>query len=1130
MRTQRISHRDAGQNRTPAVPKRRFTAAPACALAVALSAATICPPTAIAQQAILASPRNTVIPPTEFAAHPAISADGRQVAFTIQDVSISPFATPESQIYIFNRKTGQLAIASSSNGLPTGLGTSASRNPAISANGRFVAFRSLAQLGVPTFTGTGIFILDRDADNDGILDELGTGRKLLIGSTSSTATNFNQFSDSDQPSFSASGRFLTFISKQASLVPGGVNTGYDVYVKDRDLDADGIFDEFAAGAHKTVRVSVSSAGQPANNISNAANPVISADGRFVAYESDANNLVADDTNGFRDVFLHDRDADADNIFDEPGSISTIRVSVAADGAQADGPSHDPAISADGRYVAFVSTASTLVPGLPRRAFPQIYLFDRVTNEIQLISRTLAGDPSPTYCLSPSLNSDGSILAFSSSAMNLISIPVTGTFSVFIWKRGDPLNGISLATSNLPSEFGLTEPILAQDGRFLATTSMSRDLGADGDPAGRDAFVIDVTPCVPDIFLAPSNSSACVGSNVTFSVTVLNHGPFQYQWLHDSLPIPGATAPTLTIQNAQVADSGAYSVQAMSQCATVTTDAATILVGTAPTITSQPASARICVNATTTLRVTATGQSPLQYQWFRDGLSIQGATASQYTATASYGPRIYKVVVTGPCGTITSENATVEGEYEPQITHPPATQLLCLGDEAHLEVEVIGVEPISYQWYFNYSPIPNANQSQLIIPDLSMADFGDYKVTVTDACGSSSAEAGIYVARRPTITSSPVSRTVCAGTPVTFTVTATGSGALTYQWFRNQSPIPGATSASLVLASPTTADSGAYFARVTDGCSSRDSNSANLTVNPFSPFCAAWAQRSPSTPPAARTRHGMVYDPARHLTVMFGGVTASPDDATWIWDGTSWQSLTPVTRPVQRSAFGMTYDSARQRAIVFGGQARDGTLLNDFWSWDGSSWSVNSPGGEVPQARTGTAIAYDSIRDRIVLFGGLSALGEALGDTWEWDGTAWQQKAPSLNPNPRFDHAMAFDPVRAAVVMQGGSDNTTDTWEYDGTNWSRRTQFPAGFRRRHSMTFVDLQPGVWLYGNSASADTRIFTLSAVGWLSVNPVGLAPAARWGTGFVFDSDRVAFVLFGGTMYSTNASLNDTWEFVRP
>ena len=176
------------------------------------------------------------------------------------------------------------------------------------------------------------------------------------------------------PSISADGRFVAFASYSGNLVAGDGNLSLDVFIRDRI-------------SGQTTRVSVSSAGVEGNNDSDA--PSISADGRYVAFSSDATNLVPGDTNLSTDVFVHDRDVSGSGIFDTPGNIRTTRVSVDSAGTQGNSDSYSPSISADGRYVAFASGATNLVSG-DMNGFDDIFVRDRLTSVTTRVSVSTAG--------------------------------------------------------------------------------------------------------------------------------------------------------------------------------------------------------------------------------------------------------------------------------------------------------------------------------------------------------------------------------------------------------------------------------------------------------------------------------------------------------------------------------------------------------------------------------------------------------------------------------------------------------------------------------------------------------------------------------------------------------------------
>ena len=243
---------------------------------------------------------------------------------------------------------------------PPAAGSSAS---AISDNGRFVVFQSVASNLVAADTNglTDVFVHDRDTDEDGTYDEAGEIATVRVSVTSAGAQAVS--GTSTEPAISDDGRFVVFQSSDGGLVTGDTNGLTDVFVHDRDTDEDGIYDE--TGNISTVRVSVKSDGsQASGGISSV--PAVSGNGRLVVFQANASNLVTGDTNGLTDIFVHDRDADEDGVYDEQGqsgAVSTVRASVASDGTQGSGGSSSvPAISENGRYAVFQSNASNLVTG------------------------------------------------------------------------------------------------------------------------------------------------------------------------------------------------------------------------------------------------------------------------------------------------------------------------------------------------------------------------------------------------------------------------------------------------------------------------------------------------------------------------------------------------------------------------------------------------------------------------------------------------------------------------------------------------------------------------------------------------------------------------------------------------
>jgi Tol biopolymer transport system component len=332
-------------------------------------------------------------------------------------------------------------------------GNDLSGSPSISADGRFVAFSSYASNLVPGDTNGDLDVFVRDR-------ELGTTERVSLSPIGDQGDG-----DSYYPSISADGRFVAFQSSASSLVPGDTNGVVDVFVRDRQLGT-------------TERVSVSSSGGQGNNESGY--PSISADGRFVAFQSYASNLVPGDTNGRADVFVRDRQLE-----------TTERVSLSSSGEQGNSESWYLSISADGRFVAFQSSASNLVPG-DTNVDHDVFVRDRQLGTTGRVSVSSSGEQG-NYAASryPSISADGRFVAFSSYAPNLVPGDTNGTHDVFVRDRElGTTERVSLSSSGEQGNSQSWDPSISADGRFVAFFSWASNL-VPGDTNGYlDAFVRD----------------------------------------------------------------------------------------------------------------------------------------------------------------------------------------------------------------------------------------------------------------------------------------------------------------------------------------------------------------------------------------------------------------------------------------------------------------------------------------------------------------------------------------------------------------------------------------------------------------------------------------------------------------
>ena len=326
---------------------------------------------------------------------PRISAGGRFVAFESLASNLVPGDTNGAlDVFVHDRQTRRTTRVSLSDGGAEG--NSASGVPCLSEGGRFVAFESLASNLVPgdSNESTDVFVHDR---------QTGETTRVSVDSLGHQA---------DGPSAGSSidgrGRYVAFESLASNLVDGDTNRVSDVFVHDRQTG-------------KTTRVSVDSRGRQANGGSAA--PSLSGDGRFVGFGSYASNLVDGDTNQDIDVFVHDRQTG-----------KTIRVSVDSQGRQANGGSGIPAVSAEGRWVAFHSFASNLVDGDTNGSL-DIFVNDRETGSTTRISLTGRGLETNGPSRDSTVSGDGRFVAFESEASNLVARDNNGTVDVFVRDRG-----------------------------------------------------------------------------------------------------------------------------------------------------------------------------------------------------------------------------------------------------------------------------------------------------------------------------------------------------------------------------------------------------------------------------------------------------------------------------------------------------------------------------------------------------------------------------------------------------------------------------------------------------------------------------------------------------------------------
>jgi Tol biopolymer transport system component len=434
---------------------------------------------------------------------PSITAEGQWVAFATDASNLVPDdSNGVEDVFVRDIEAGNTVRVSLDTKGEQGNGDS--NSPSISADGRFVAFVSEATNFIPGCSefcgGPYVYVRDRDKDGNGIFDESGGVATVMV-----SVNDDGRFSAAnDQPDISADGRFVAFVSNSDDLDPAKVSDNDDVFVRDRDTDIDGIYDEPGLVDTQLVSRATGAGGAPGNG--DSVDPTVSANGELVAFSSTATNLGSD-SNGVRDIYLRDRAAS-----------STTRVSITTTEGQANGASVQPSMDAAGRFVAFATEATNMLPTPDANGTAwDVFIRDRVDGTTELASVSSNGVQGNGRSLDPDITADGRYIAFVSSASNLRRGDTNRAQDVYV---RDQLvvkqNGVEGRTNrvSISSEGDETaprtvteEPVVSDSGQFVAFVSNATNLiGQDTDGDGicdtgcdtnrfADVFVRDRQPAV-----------------------------------------------------------------------------------------------------------------------------------------------------------------------------------------------------------------------------------------------------------------------------------------------------------------------------------------------------------------------------------------------------------------------------------------------------------------------------------------------------------------------------------------------------------------------------------------------------------------------------------------------------------
>ncbi len=356
-------------------------------------------------------------------------------------------------------------------------GNGNSQAPAMAWDSSKVAFES---------TATNFGVTDLNGRRDIYMRLVSGGPMSKVSFAPGNAATNN---DSYTPSVSNNGTFVAYASLASNIVANDTNAVQDIFVAN------------FTGNAVTERVSVTNAGGQGNGTSSS--PAISADGRYVVFVSTATNLVSGDSNGVADIFVRDRQLG-----------TTKRVSVATGGAQANGASSSPAISADGRYIVYASDATNLVAG-DTNAVRDVFLFDQQTQETRRVSLTAALGQANGASDSPTISGDGLRIAFDSAATNIVAGDGNGRSDVFLYTvtpppANDNCGGAVAIGLGLTS--GTTLGAAADGSSICGTSSLSPDVYYTFTPS-RTAYVkFEIETGTYDSVLSLHSGCPATGAN------------------------------------------------------------------------------------------------------------------------------------------------------------------------------------------------------------------------------------------------------------------------------------------------------------------------------------------------------------------------------------------------------------------------------------------------------------------------------------------------------------------------------------------------------------------------------------------------------------------------------------------
>ena len=408
-----------------------------------------------------------------------------------------------------------------------------------------------------------------------------------------------------------------------------------------------------------------------------------------------------------------------------------------------------------------------------------------------------------------------------SARLLLSVSAVGESLVYQWYK----DGVMI-TGAAESAYSVSAVTSSDSGGYHVTVSNTA-----GTATSATASVTVVAP--PLIETQPIGGAVSVGGDISLSVEAIGSGSISYQWRQDGVVLDGQTQASLDLVGLKLSDEGSYSVEVSNEAGITNSQAVDVMVLTPLTVTENPQGQSVVAGTLAVLNVAANGSNPVSYQWYQDGIAVDGATESslRISNVSAANQGAYHAVLSNAVSAVTSDSAALVINIPPGIATQPVGLTVEKGRSAVFTVEVTGTAPFTYQWQHDGVNINGATGETLTLDSVEASDDGDYAVIVKSTYGAVASEAASLNVLLPLeITVQPNDTHVAIAATLDMSVVASGSGPYSYQWYYGSKKIDGATESELVITGVARSNSGTYHVKVSNTIEALASRDAEVIVD------------------------------------------------------------------------------------------------------------------------------------------------------------------------------------------------------------------------------------------------------------------------------------------------------------